>query len=280
MTTRKYLINIPDFTGIFMLSFLEWKEQSLSEDIKFAKGKDNDFFYDRKQLLTLKKGDKDQYRVEGRTAGLWSHAIKHLEEVRPEFVANVVKQIKNTLVDYVKSGKAPSDFEVRYFSTETTSKTKEPLKLINKAPQPAIINLLDLINDKAMQKKPLSEIEEKLVKHIKTLADEYARIIENHMKEAVNLDIARDTSTVMKLLNEAKTVSFYTSNQNQEMKVFLNFAERFIIITEPDGVHTGFQISDTQPNVKSVIGTFMSRFGRKMRFRNGNVYRAFSQFKK
>ena len=259
-----------------MLKFTEWS--TLDEAIKFARGKDNDFFYDRKQLLTLKKGDKDQYRVEGRTAGLWSHAIKHLEEVRPEFVANVIKQIKNTLVDYVKSGKAPSDFEVRYFSTENTSKVKEPLKLINKAPQAAIINLLDLINDKAMLKNPLSEIEEKLVKYIKALADEYAGVIEGHMKEATALDGLRDTRAIRDAILKAKTVSFYVSSFDKEMRIYLNFKERFFIITEADGVHTGFQISDTQPNVTSVLKTFMSRFGRKMSFRNYNVYKAFSEF--
>lgn len=259
-----------------MLKFTEWS--TLDEAIKFARGKDNDFFYDRKQLLTLKKGDKDQYRVEGRTAGLWSHAIKHLEEVRPEFVANVIKQIKNTLVDYVKSGKAPSDFEVRYFSTENTSKIKEPLKLINKAPQAAVINLLDLINDKAMLKKPLSEIEEKLLKYIKALADEYAGVIEGHIQEATALDGLRDTRAIRDAILKAKTVSFYVSSFDKEMRIYLNFKERFFIITEADGVHTGFQISDTQPNVTSVLKTFMSRFGRKMRFRNYNVYKAFTEF--
>lgn len=261
-----------------MLKFTDWV--ALDEAIKFARGKDNDFFYDRKQLLTLKKGDKEQYRVEGRTAGLWSHAIKHLEEVRPEFVANVIKQIKTTLIDYVKSGKAPSDFEVRYFSTDTTSKVKEPLKLINKAPQAAIINLLDLINDKAMLKKPLTEIEEKLVKHIKALADEYARVIEGHMKEAVSLDGLKDARAVRDAVMKAKTVSFYVSSFDKEMRIYLNFKERFFIITEADGVHTGFQISDTQGNITSVIKTFMSRFGRKMRFRNYAVYKAFSEFAK
>ena len=259
-----------------MLKFTEWS--TLDEAIKFARGKDGDFFYDRKQILTLKKGDKDQYRVEGRTAGLWSHAIKHLEEVRPEFVANIIKQIKSTLVEYVKSGRAPDDFEVRYFSTDTTSKVKEPLKLINKAPQAAIINLLDLINDKAMLKKSLSEIEEKLVKYIKALADEYASVIERHMKEAVDLDSLRDTSAVRKTLDSSKTVSFYVTSFNKEMRIYLNFRERFFIITEADGVHTGFQISDTEPTVQSVIKTFMSRFGRKMRFRNYAVYKAFSAY--
>ena len=259
-----------------VLKFSDWRV--LDEAIRFARGKDGDFFYDRKQLLTLRKGDKEQYRVEGRTAGLWSHAIKHLEEVRPEFVANIIKQIKNTLVDYVKSGKAPDDFEVRYFSTETTSKVKEPLKLINKAPQAAVINLLDLINDKAMLNKPLTEIEEKLVKYIKALADEYASVIERHMKEAVSLDGLRDVSAVRRAINDAKTISFYATSFNKEMRIYLNFKERFFIITEADGVHTGFQISDTQPTAESVISTFMSRFGRKMRFKNYAVYKAFSAF--
>lgn len=261
-----------------MLKFTDWV--ALDEAIKFARGKDGDFFYDRKQILTLKKGDKEQYRVEGRTAGLWSHAIKHLEEVRPKFVTNVIKQIKTTLIDYVKSGKAPADFEVRYFSTDTTSKVKEPLKLINKAPQAAIINLLDLINDKAMLKKPLTEIEEKLVKHIKALADEYAAVIEGHMKEAVSLDGLKDAQAVRDAMAKAKTVSFYVTSFDKEMRIYLNFGERFFIITEADGVHTGFQISDTQPNVPSVIKTFMARFGRKMRFRNYAVYKAFSEFAK
>lgn len=47
------------------------------------------------------KGDVSKYKVEGKTAGLWGHACKHLNQIDWPFVQNVVKQVKQTLIQYV-----------------------------------------------------------------------------------------------------------------------------------------------------------------------------------
>lgn len=74
----------------------------LCEAIKFAKGKDNDYFFHNYAIITFNKGDVSKYKVEGKTAGLWGHACKHLNQIDWPFVQNVVKQVKQTLIQYVK----------------------------------------------------------------------------------------------------------------------------------------------------------------------------------
>ena len=58
-----------------MLSFKEY----LSEDVRFANGKDGDYFYDKFALVTFTRNDKREYKIEGKTAGPQSHACKHLD---------------------------------------------------------------------------------------------------------------------------------------------------------------------------------------------------------
>lgn len=259
-----------------MLSFKEF----LSEQIRFAVGKDDDFFYDRFKIIVFKKGDIKEYRVEGRTAGLWSHACKHLEEVEPEFVAQVISQVKQTIAEYIKSDNHPKDYEFRYFSTLTTSKTKDPLKILGSVPREAVVNFLDLVNDKIYTKKELAPIEKKMVKYLKALGNKYAQFIEKIMDKAESIESSRTTEQAKELIQNSDTISFRVIRKDHEMKMYIDFKHRFLIIRDMGGVHTGFQISDTLPNRKSVISTFMERFGRGLRFENINVYRAFKSFDK
>lgn len=57
----------------------------LCEAIKFAKGKDNDYFFHNYAIITFNKGDVSKYKVEGKTAGLWSHAC--MQAFKPDRLA-------------------------------------------------------------------------------------------------------------------------------------------------------------------------------------------------
>ena len=83
----------------------------LLEAIKFKTGKDDDFFFDNYAIVTFGKNDIDKYKVEGRTAGLWSHACKHLDEVDKQFVDNIVAQVKRTMIQYVEDDNHPRTLE-------------------------------------------------------------------------------------------------------------------------------------------------------------------------
>ena len=125
----------------------------LIEAIRFSKGRDNDFFDNQFAIVTFNKGDINKYKVEGRTAGLWSHACKHLDEIDKQFVDNIVQQVKRTLIDYIEQDNHPKAYEFNYFNNNKKKVSGDPLTLIKQASRASIINFLDLVNDK-YQLKP------------------------------------------------------------------------------------------------------------------------------
>lgn len=260
-----------------MLSF---KDFILIEDKppRFAVGKDGDYFYDKYALITFTRNDRREYKVEGKTAGLQSHALKHLKEIDPEFVSNIVMQIKNTLVDYVEKGNHPKNYEFRYFKNERTEVKGDPIKLINLAPYEAVINFLDMVNDKVLLKKDLAPIEEKMKKYLKTLGDKYMEYLANMTKAAVFLDDIHYEEACKQAIRDNGTVCFDVKREGRDIRVFLNFANRFMILRTYGTINTGFQITGTTPDRASVINTFLSRFGRGMQFYKANTLRSLQSF--
>lgn len=268
-----------------MLSFREYclmeAKPSPIGGLKFVNGQDDDFFYDNFKIITFNKGDINNYKLEGRTNGIMSHACKHLSEVNKEFVDNVISQVKNTMIEYVKEDNHPEKYEFRYFSSKGSSSTESPLKLINSAPREAVINFLDLVNDKYILGDTLAPIENKMVKYLKTLAVEYARIIKSYMDVA---DEVEKTDTVVDILEMFKTsdvVAFYVSEQNMrgsDLKIFLHMKKHAIIMKGYSGVHTMFRIDNSGATRVALIQTVLKRFARKWRFYNANVGRAMDDF--
>lgn len=257
-----------------MLSFKEY----LSEGVRFAAGKDGDYFYDKFALVTFTRNDKRNYKVEGQTAGLHSHACKHLAEIRPEFVNDIITQVKNTLAKYITDENHPKEYEFRYYSGINTEVKGDPLKLLNQAPREAIINFLDMVNDKVMLNKELAPIEQKMKKYLSAMGTEYLKALNGFMDNAVNIDdIPYENDARQEVRNNA-TICFWVERNGRDIKVFLNFANRFMILRSYNIVNTGFQLSNTTPDRQSVISTFMRRFGSDMRFYKPNTYRVLKSF--
>ena len=260
-----------------MLTFKDYILYEATRPPRFANGKDGDYFYDRFALITFTRNDKREYKVEGKTAGLQSHALKHLSELDAEFVSNIITQIKNTMVKYVEEGNHPKEYEFRYFKSEKIELKGDPLKLINQAPKEAVINFLDMVNDKVMLRKPLAPIEEKMKKFLKTIADKYMEYIMNFMDSAVALDSINYESACVDAIKENSTVYFYVQRNGRDIKVYLNFANRFMILSSNGAVNTGFQLSGTTPTRQSVIKSFLDRF-RGCRFYKPNTLRSLQTF--
>lgn len=260
--------------NIQMQSYYEY----IPESVKFAVGKDGDYFYDKYALVTFTRNDKRDYKVEGKTAGLQSHACKHLSEIRPEFVNNIVTQVKNTLSQYIADANHPKDYEFKYYKDFRTEVRGDPQKLLNQAPREAIINFLDLVNDKVMMRRPLAPIEQKMRKYLSVMGDEYMKAINSFMDSAVNLDEIPYEEQAIHDIRTNATVCFWIERMGRDIKVYLNFANRFMILRSYNVVNTGFQLSNTTPDRRSVIGTFLRRFARDSRFYKQSTYRALKTF--
>lgn len=216
----------------------------LCEAIKFAKGKDNDYFFHNYAIITFNKGDVSKYKVEGNTAGLWSHACKHLNQIDWPFVQNVVKQVKQTLIQYVKEDNHPRTYEFSMFDRNKKKVEGDPKKLIAKDPYSSIINFLDMINDKVMLKKPLAPIEEKCVKFLEALGDRYGQFIEDVVKKGVDVDqIERDEDKI-KALETENYICFNTRNDNSDVynKIYLDVKDNIMVIKTGPMVNTCYQL--------------------------------------
>ena len=228
------------YLQIQMISF----SQFLEEAIRFAKGKDNDYFFRNYAIITFNKGDISKYKVEGNTAGLWSHACKHLNQIDWPFVQNIVKQVKQTLIQYVKEDNHPRSYEFNMFSKDKKKVDGDPKKLIAKAPYASIINFLDMINDKVMLKHQLAPIEEKCVKYLEALGDRYGHFIEQIIAKSEDVDkIERDQDKI-KMLETSNFICFNTRNDNSDVynKIFLDVANNLMVIKTGPSVNTCYQL--------------------------------------
>lgn len=257
-----------------MLSFIEF----LQEKINFAKGRDNDFFYHNYAIITLVKGDINKYKVEGKTAGLWSHACKHLYELDPNYVENIVQQVKNTLIKYVEDDKHPRNYEFKMFSRDKKELSGDPKKLISKAPRASIINFLDLVNDKIMLKKELAPIESKMKKYLESLGDKYGTYIEEIIDKSVDVDqIEREEDKVTALTKE-RYVSFTVRNTETSIfnKLFFDTKNHIVVIKTNQFVNTCYRVSNSGSTVESFFKTVYDRVMRNAGFQKVSTYRAFS----
>jgi len=271
-----------------MLSFSEYcdvlyeeKKSPLLGGIKFVNGRDDDFFYDKFKIITFNKDDIKDYKLEGRTAGIMSHACKHLIEVNKEFVDNVISQVKNTIIDYLKEGNYPDKFEFNYFTSKTVHVSSSPMKQVNSAPAEAIINFLDLVNDKYILDKKLAPIEQKMVKYLKSLGEEYGKIIKSYMDKATPIETKAEKSEIIKILNTSDIVSFWISEQTargSDLQVFLNFKNHAIIMKGYSGVHTMFRINNSGTSKKALLETVIKRYTKRWRFYNTNLIPSFNSY--
>lgn len=238
----------------------------LLEAIKFKTGKDDDFFFDNYAIVTFGKNDIDKYKVEGRTAGLWSHACKHLDEVDKQFVDNIVAQVKRTMIQYVEDDNHPRTYEVNYFNKDGNKISGSEKDLVNKASRASIINFLDMVNDKVQLEKQLAPIESKMVKFLKALGDRYAQIIEDKINKAVNIDSIESIEDKKKAIDDNAIITFYIRRRfirsEVDTKIYLDLVNHILIVQTNGYVNTMYQYNNSGDSKMSMLKAFVNRFMR------------------
>lgn len=251
--------------------------KSLSEGVQFVPGRDDDYYYDNFQLITFNRNDVRNYKVEGKTAGIESHACKHLDEMDPDFVNSIIQQVRQTMVEYVKNGNYPKSYEFNYFDgyfKMDRSATTNPIKAINTAPREAVINFLDLVNDKRLNRKELTPIESKMTKYLDALGKRYNEYIQTVIAQAKSLDVSNYPNVIRSLIKDSPIIKFgVTHNRgNKDMIIYLDFAHSTICMRETDGVHTCFRVDGSFSSKNAFIQTVMRRFSRAWYFHNRPLF--------
>lgn len=257
-----------------MIGFTEFCRR-LSEDVQFVRGRDDDYFYDNFQLITFNRNDVRNYKIEGKTAGIDSHACKHLDEIDSAFVDSVLQQVRNAMVEYIRAGNYPKSYEFNYFDgyfKADKTASANPIKAINTAPREAVINFLDLVNDKRLNGKDLAPIEAKMTKFLDTLGAHYDDYIQNLIKNAVSLDSSPYQNEIRNTLNRSPIVKFGVDRSHRDMIIYLDFTNNTICMREMDGVHTCFRVDGTFATRGAFIQTIMRRFGKAWYFHNRPLF--------
>lgn len=256
-------------------------KQYFLESIKFAKGKDNDFFNRQFAIITFNKGDINKYKVEGRTAGIWSHACKHLDEINKAFVDNVVQQVRRTLIDYVEQDNHPKAYEFNYFSDGKKAAKGDPLTLVKQASRASIINFLDLVNDKYQLRQELAPIEKKMIKYLDALGDEYGKHIQKVIDKAVNIDLLGSDQDRYDAFEKQNVICFSIIgllNGERPMKVFLDIPHSYIIIKSGEYVNTMYKVNYKGTGRKALLTAFNNKVLKNARLASRGTYRAFSNY--
>lgn len=253
----------------------------VTETIRFAKGRDNDFFDNKFAIITFNKGDINKYKVEGRTAGIWSHACKHLDEIDSKFVDNVVQQVKRTLISYVEQDNHPKAYEFNFFADGKNKVAGDPLTLIKQAPRASIINFLDLVNDKYQIHDDLAPIEKKMIKFLNVLGKKYGQYIENILSKAVSIDSLQGDQAKFDAFGDQDVIAMSIvglMGNERPMKVILDIADDLIIIKTGEYVNTMYKVNYEGSGRKALLRAFNRKVMRKARFQSTSTYRAFADY--
>ena len=253
----------------------------LTEAIRFSKGRDNDFFDNQFAIVTFNKGDINKYKVEGRTAGLWSHACKHLDEIDKQFVDNIVQQVKRTLIDYIEQDNHPKAYEFNYFNNDKKKVNGDPLTLVKQASRASIINFLDLVNDKYQLKDPRAPIEKKMIKYLEALGDKYGSYIEKAIESSTNIDRIEGDEQKTKAFSEKNVIDFVIvglKGHEAEMRVYLDIKHDLIVIKTGPNVNTMYKVNYNGSGRKDLLKAFDRKVMKNARFFYQSTYRAFRDF--
>ena len=189
----------------------------INEALKFSYSKDDDYYgaklpYD-KSFISLTDWGECQYRIEGLTAGVHSHALKHLDAFDKPFLKKAIKQTKDIMIEYVKQENHDDDYKVtvRDVSGKPISGTDE--KKIKNAPQSAVINYLDYLNDQVILKRTPTKFEKVMLHILDAIADRYSECVVEACRDSINLDHKKDAKEVYEILMNRSKVNFSATNR-------------------------------------------------------------------
>ena len=240
-----------------MLSFTKWLSEAA---FRFQKGRDQDYTSDPYEVLVFSETAPDKYEVEGKTHGQMSHAIKHLQEFEHDFVKGIVEKVKATLRAKLKE--KPHWFCKVWHNTKGFL-SDEGIKAIDSASIDAVLNTLDLINDKNQMRENLLKLDSSIRPFAVDLERKYNDIISEKLDKAV--DLSKTTlkkDALVKKLKKSSVIQFECQGKSGgNFVVVLDFTDQSLIIGKKDmsEVNTMYRFNNSGTSKPAVVDAFFTK---------------------
>jgi len=198
--------------------------------------------YDREQTISFDPNDKAVIDKNLLSHDLASHAIKHLEEFDPSLISSLLIKFK----DYIKNLEykqihvlSPNGFE-----QDINDKLLKPgfnkkgieLYLNRLLDKEVLLNTLDRINDKVVKKEELTEEENYLLHLIKTLTDNYSKLLENNLNKSIDINNL-PLDAIKNVWKSGKTIRFNAVSPEGRWEIlYINPNDKGMVVT--DSVNT------------------------------------------
>lgn len=236
-----------------MLSFIEY----LTETIKFQRGKDQDYLTGKNTVIFFSEDGPEKYKQRGKTHGIQSHALKHLKEFQPGIVASLIAEIRSTIkiaiYDEIVSF-------VGLYKRGGNWITTNPNEVLTKVSDNALINTLDVINDKFIMKEPLNAPEKRLRIVLDKFEEAYQKEIESRWKKAFNLDSLEGTEEVEHAVFKEPVIKFSGKDGSGTAKSYcLCMKDSAMIISSGDSIRTMYKISKQPHSPKELLTIFFRK---------------------
>lgn len=230
-----------------ILNFLEEK--------KFAKGKDQDYLVDDSFVLSFNETDEKTYKDStDKTHDSASHAIKHLGEFNISMVKTVISSVKTDIKEYMS--KNTKQF-CKILKKHGSFLNYDIDEVIRKADLYILLNTLDLINDKVINKANLTEIEKMMIPYIRKIEKEYLSIIKEKLNKAVMLE-KLSQEEVEEAIKKNDIITFY-GWQKVAQEYTLDLSDNSIIISTPDYIRTLYKFDKPATGKAAIIANFYSK---------------------
>lgn len=256
-----------------MISFIEY----LVENIKFATGRDQDYTADHSSVVFLSPEDKTSYIENGKTHGIQSHGIKHLVEFRPSLVKQAADEVRSILKNAIEN--KTHDY-LSLHNKRTGDSTLNNMGVATQASDGALLNVLDIINDKINNNKQLLPIERVLSKVINKIKNAYQEEIEKRIKIATDIDILDSVQDVLKVIESSKVIKFAVKS-TMNMIYYLDLKDNVIIMSDNKQIRTMYKYNRAGSNYKQIINNFIAKSQRNtISYSSNYVIQAFNLIKK
>lgn len=234
-----------------MKSFIEY----LEEKIQFAYGRDQDYTVDPKTIIFFSEDDIKTYVENGKTHGVQSHAIKHLVEFLPNEVKQLVGQARQIIKTFIEKG------SVKFcglYLRDRSFKDTNPLNVVTQAKDGAILNTLDMINDKQVNKRQLLSVESSLYsKVIKSFEKQYEKEIQKRISKAIDLDKATEQG-IYDAIDGTNVIKFTGTQNNGKYTWYLDLKDNAVVMESGDMIRTMYKYN--KPGIgRQTILNFLSK---------------------
>lgn len=238
-----------------MKSFLKYIEEA----IQFQKGKDQDYLSGLYTVIFFSQSGPNEYKQTGKTHGIESHALKHLKEFKPSVVTQLLGETKDIIKKSVKDGTCKF---VGLYKRNGKWLSTDVDEIFTRVSDKALINTLDVINDKVIKKDHLLPIEQKLNGILTKFEEVYQKEIELRLKKAYDLSTLKTEEEIKNVISKNPIIKFDGSDKGVEKVYCLGMKDSAMIILSDNGtVRTMYKITKNPVPRKDVISTFFRKMG-------------------